>query len=198
MTPLRVNVICQSNMNRSMAAHKCLMSIPTIEVTSSGIGQNVKIPGPSANEPNHYSFGTPYAEIEHDLLGKNPELYTRNSLLAMLRRNKQVKPSPQNFRHLWPKTPSDVLFTFDERVFDLVTEYITVDNCHVSSLPRVHIFNLTVHDNAEAAERAAELCCSFLEKLSKTPDWETRVSALVEEFVQENGKHLLHVMLVLP
>ena len=51
------------------------------QVSSFGVGGHVKLPGPSATEPNVYTFGTPYAVILGDLQRKDAELYTRNRLL---------------------------------------------------------------------------------------------------------------------
>lgn len=41
-----------------------------MQVESFGVGGHVKLPGPSAQEPNVYSFGTPYADIYKDLQKK--------------------------------------------------------------------------------------------------------------------------------
>lgn len=41
----------------------------------------MKLPGPSAQEPNVYTFGTPYANILDDLRRKDEDLYTQNRLL---------------------------------------------------------------------------------------------------------------------
>ena len=54
----------------------------------------MKLPGPSATEPNVYTFGTPYAVILDDLLRKDADLYTRNRLL-------QARPQPAA-QHLAP------------------------------------------------------------------------------------------------
>jgi hypothetical protein len=57
------------------------------QVSSFGVGGHVKLPGPSAAEPNVYTFGTPYAVILDDLQRKDADLYTRNRLL-------QARPQP--------------------------------------------------------------------------------------------------------
>ena len=57
---------------------RCLVAA---QVQSFGVGGHVKLPGPSAQEPNVYTFGTPYADILDDLRRKDEDLYTQNRLL---------------------------------------------------------------------------------------------------------------------
>lgn len=47
------------------------------------MGGHVKLPGPSAKEPNVYDFGTPYQKILDDLKSKDEALYTRNGLIQV-------------------------------------------------------------------------------------------------------------------
>ena len=44
----------------------------------------MKLPGPTALEPNVYPFETPYEDIHDDLQRKDADLYTRNRLLQVL------------------------------------------------------------------------------------------------------------------
>jgi len=69
-----------------------------LQVKSFGVGRTVKLPGASKSQPNTYPFGKPYAEIHADLLGKDEELYTRNGLLAMVKRNMGVKAAPEKWQ----------------------------------------------------------------------------------------------------
>ena len=58
-------------MNRSMEAHRLLMN-KGIAARSFGVGQKVKLPGESINDPNVYDFGlVSYDDIYKDLTKKN-------------------------------------------------------------------------------------------------------------------------------
>lgn len=64
--PLRFAMVCASNMNRSMEAHRLALEAE-LNVRSFGVGQHVKLPGASQNSPNVYNFGTTYKYILDDL-----------------------------------------------------------------------------------------------------------------------------------
>ncbi|KAJ2596703.1 RNA polymerase II subunit A C-terminal domain phosphatase, partial [Coemansia sp. RSA 1722] len=89
-------VICASNMNRSMEGHHQLKK-HGYNIQSYGTGSLVRLPGPSANQPNIYEFGTPYTKIYSDLVSQNKGLYAKIGLLEMLERNQKVKLAPQKF-----------------------------------------------------------------------------------------------------
>ena len=79
--PLKFAMVCASNMNRSMEAHRLAIEAGLC-VRSFGVGQHVKLPGASANSPNVYDFGTTYEHIYKDLKQKDQALYTRNGKYA--------------------------------------------------------------------------------------------------------------------
>ena len=113
-------VVCSSNMNRSMEAHG-FISKKHFNVDSYGTGDKVKLPGPSADRPNVYDFGTSYEEIHADLKKKDKTMYTQNGILNMLDRNRRIKLAPQRLQE--SKEKYDVIFTAEERVYDQVIEH---------------------------------------------------------------------------
>lgn len=123
----RYAMVCSSNQNRSMEAHS-LLKREGFDVSSYGTGAHVKLPGPSLREPNVYEFGTPYKYMYDDLRRKDTDLYRRNGILTMLKRNATVKLAPQRWQENAVDGSFDVVLTFEEKVFDMVIEgYIHPD-----------------------------------------------------------------------
>jgi len=72
-----------------MEAH-ALLAKRGFNVSSYGVGAQVKLPGPRPDKPNVYEFGTPYAVMYDDLVKQNAELYKTFFLLLSLYTDTQI------------------------------------------------------------------------------------------------------------
>ncbi|KAJ9513795.1 hypothetical protein QJQ45_020875 [Haematococcus lacustris] len=211
--------VCAANCNRSMAAHE-LVAQHGFRVSSFGVGSQVKLPGPSAQQHNIYSFGTPYATIHADLTRKDPELYLRNGLLPMMARNARIKKAPQRWQD--NRAPFDVVVTFEERIMEVVLEDMEGRQAASRSLIPVSysqlsqhgqaavesvgagagfrpclVVNLDVKDSTDEAALAAPQAlklCSMIAAFAKGKDgcWEAGVEAVLDTFHKETGRRPIY------
>ncbi|BAF29272.1 uncharacterized protein [Oryza sativa Japonica Group] len=189
---MRFAMVCSSNMNRSMEAHS-LLGRAGLDVASYGTGTHVKLPGPSLHEPNVYDFGTPYNVIYDDLRRKDPDLYKRNGLLPMLKRNTSVKLAPQRWQDNAGDGLFDVIFSFEERVFDLIVD--DMHNREQRMLKNALIINMDVKDNHEEAGVGAKLALDLCQKLEGADeDWEEIIDDLIITFEKQHKRKLTYNM----
>ncbi|KAG9441486.1 hypothetical protein H6P81_017340 [Aristolochia fimbriata] len=176
---LRHAMVCSSNQNRSMEAHS-LLKRHGFDVSSYGTGAHVKLPGPSLREPNVYEFGTPYKHMFEDLRRRDPELYKRNGILPMLKRNSSVKLAPQRWQDNAADGCFDVVLTFEEKVFDMVLA--DLHNREHVLMKSVLVINLDVKDNHEEAAGGAKLALELCEELEATESWEDNIDDIESQW----------------
>ncbi|OWM91465.1 RNA polymerase II subunit A C-terminal domain phosphatase SSU72 [Punica granatum] len=187
---LRYAMVCSSNQNRSMEAHS-LLKRQGFDVSSYGTGAHVKLPGPSLREPNVYDFGTPYKQMFDELRRKDPELYKRNGILPMLKRNMSIKTAPQRWQENASDGSFDVVLTFEEKVFDMVLE--DLNSRDQSLMKMVLVINLEVKDNHEEAAIGAQLTLDLCLEIDAAADsWETAIDDIVSGFEQRHRRKLLY------
>ncbi|ODV79434.1 Ssu72-like protein [Suhomyces tanzawaensis NRRL Y-17324] len=152
---LKICTVCASNNNRSMESHKQLKDAG-YNVKSFGTGSAVRLPGPSADKPNVYEFGTPYEDIYNDLISQNcRKIYEANGLIHMLDRNRHVKTAPEKWQNNAYAGKFDLVITCEERCFDSVLDdlmyrmYSKADENDVKQI--VHVINVDIKDDNENA-----------------------------------------------
>ena len=177
-------MVCASNMNRSMDAHNLLKS-EGLDVESYGVGSQVKIPGPSAREPNVYPFGTPYKEIYDELMSKDQALYERNGMLRLLDRNFRIKVAPERRQENTTKF-FDVVITFDDVVFDKLMD--DVQKREQKLMRSFLVINMKVKDTPTEAGKASPLALQLCKKIAECDDWEDDIEEIVEDFSAETGR----------
>ncbi|KDP35424.1 hypothetical protein JCGZ_10807 [Jatropha curcas] len=192
-------MVCSSNQNRSMEAHS-LLKRQGFDVASYGTGAHVKLPGPSLREPNVYDFGTPYKQMFDDLRRKDPDLYKRNGILPMLKRNSSVKLAPQRWQDNAADGSFDIVFTFEEKVFDMVVEGISIFLFHIYDLHNrdhvlmksVLVINLEVKDNHEEAANGARLALDLCQEIDAVDSWEDLIDEIITAFETKHRRKLLY------
>ncbi|KAK9688733.1 hypothetical protein RND81_09G007300 [Saponaria officinalis] len=188
---LRYAMVCSSNQNRSMESHFVLKK-QGFDVSSYGTGTQVKLPGPSIREPNVYDFGTPYKLMYEELRRKDPELYKRNGILPMLKRNLSVKLAPQRWQDNADDGAFDVVFTFEERVFDMVAE--DLHNRDQVLMKPVAIINLEVKDNHEEAAIGARLTLDLCQELEATESWVDKIDDIISTFERQHRRKIFYTI----
>lgn len=184
-------MVCSSNQNRSMEAH-FILKREGFDVCSYGTGTHVKLPGPSLREPNVYEFGTPYKQMFDDLRRKDPELYKRNGILQMLKRNLAVKTAPQRWQENSPDGHFDVVFTFEEKVFDMVVEDLHTRD-HILLKP-VLVINLEVKDNHDEAAVGARQTLALCQELEATDRWEDVIDDVISTFERQHRRKVVYAI----
>eukprot|EP00035_Acanthoeca_spectabilis_P023387 m.449102 g.449102 ORF g.449102 m.449102 type:complete len:227 (-) comp19770_c0_seq1:1844-2524(-) len=185
---LRLAVVCSSNQNRSMEAHRFLAR-KGFQVESFGSGQHVKIPGPTADQPNVYEFGKQtYEDIYQDLVAKDKEKYAANGMLDMVDRNRKIKRAPERFQDTDKKF--DVIVCCEARVFDQVTQGL--EEREQETFEPVHVCNLEIKDNHESATLGALHIVSLCEMLEEVEDLENDIDEVLQSFEEKNKEPVLH------
>jgi len=193
MSGFRIAMICASNQNRSMEAHSLFNKKGYTQVSSFGTNVKVKLPGPSADRPLIYDFGTPYSQIADDLKKQDEELYTQKGLLHMLQRNSHIKKSPERFQDT--NKEFDIIIAFEERVFDIIVEVLCDRESQSGDI--VHIFNLNIPDNHEAAVMGAIDALNLVKSIEESgPDWSEKMDEILEDYQNKKGVSVLHAVTI--
>jgi RNA polymerase II subunit A C-terminal domain phosphatase SSU72 len=182
---LKFCTVCASNQNRSMEAHMRLATA-AYPVISFGTGSLVRLPGPSINQPNVFTFNnTSYEHMLDELMSKDPRLYRNNGVLNMVERNKNLKWGPERFQDWVPGLPRlehlakeekgskgteggvvDVIFTCEERCWDAVVDDL-LNRGGPLNRP-VHVFNVDIRDNHEEASVGGKAILELADSLNRS------------------------------
>jgi RNA polymerase II subunit A C-terminal domain phosphatase SSU72 len=188
---LRFAVVCSSNMNRSMEAHKQFME-NGLDVTSFGVGNMVRLPSPG-KEPLSFEFDQSYASMKAEILERGEvQWYRDRGLLDMLDRNIDIKDHPDRFQDFEDVSVFDIVFCFEERVFDILVKDLK------SREPReykgIHVLNLDVKDDAKEAKQGAAIALDLCKlAIDKGDDLEGSLSAMIKQVEEKYGRPIIHM-----
>lgn len=193
---LKYAMVCSSNMNRSMEAHKQLKR-NNLEVYSYGVGTMVRLPAPD-NKQAIFEFGTPYKDIYSKLREVDGGAWYRNNgLLNMVERNMGIKDHPER----WQLLPTlsgrfDIVFCFEERVFDALMDdvYRREPETGVDEPRPFHVINLEVTDNTEEATVGAQIALEFSIKANEVRhELEEKLPQVIEDMQTKYKRSLMHL-----
>uniref|UniRef100_G1QFZ8 RNA polymerase II subunit A C-terminal domain phosphatase SSU72 n=1 Tax=Myotis lucifugus TaxID=59463 RepID=G1QFZ8_MYOLU len=185
---LRLAIVCSSNQNRSMEAHRLLRRRGFLRVRSFGTGTYVRLPGPNPNKPNVYDFQTTYEQMYEDLVRKDKDLYTQNGILSMLQRNKRIKPRPERFQNC--QDVFDLILTCEERVYNRVVRELNARQ-KVTCQP-VHVINVDIQDDDNEAILGSFLFCELCHCILLVDNMEDDLVDLLKDFKEILGLPFLH------
>ena len=158
---------------------------------SYGVGSVVRLPGPDGQ--NVFDFGTPYTKIRETIKSKPnvAEWFQERGLLSMLDRNVGIKDHPERMQEDKEVSRFDVIFCFEERVFDLVMEDMGEREAG-DDLRTIHIINLDVTDNPEEAIMGAQVALDVCETIDKADDLDDEIDDILEEMQEKHSVTLMH------
>lgn len=188
---LKFAVVCSSNMNRSMEAHKQFKEAG-LDVYSFGIGTKVRLPGPKGN--NSFEFTTPYSEMKMAIINQGELQWYRNrGLLDMLDRNIDIKEHPERFQDYTDVAQFNVVFCFEARVYDELV--MDLKSREPKDYKEIHILNLDVKDDPKAAVEGARVALELCQEcVDHSTDLEESLPGLIKKIEEKYTKTITHMV----